>query len=185
MNLHANAKLGLAGRRELVLAIESGRSQAALADRSSRPHRQPRRLSAAEEEPILRARRETNLGPGRLAGIVRRARSTIWKVLWRHGLSRRPRGQRQSYRRYEWSRPGALLHLDVKKLARFSVPGHRAIGERTEIARNRGSGYDYLHCVVDVDRPRFRGQRLVRRLALLLSFSRSRSAIGSRAWSGA
>ena len=26
MNLHANAKLGLAGRRELVLAIESGMS---------------------------------------------------------------------------------------------------------------------------------------------------------------
>src|SRR3954447_21540778 len=45
-----------------------------LRDRSSRARRQPRRLSAAEEEPILRARRETNLGPGRLAGLVRRAR---------------------------------------------------------------------------------------------------------------
>ena len=137
MNLHANAKLGLAGRRELVLAIEhgsslrvaatafgvspatahrwwhrwleGGRVASALLDRRSRPRHQPRRLTAAEEEPILRARRETNLGPGRLAGIVRRARSTIWKVLWRHGLSRRPRGERQSYRRYEWSRPGALL----------------------------------------------------------------------------
>jgi transposase InsO family protein len=176
MKLHANAKLGLAGRRELVLAIESGmslkraaarfsispatahrwwhrwleggRTLSALADRSSRPHYQPRRLSAAEEEPILRARRETNLGPGRLAGLVRRARSTIWKVLWRHGLSRRVKGQRQSYRRYEWSRPGALLHMDVKKLARFSVPGHRIHG-RSEQVRSRGAGYDYLHCVVD------------------------------------
>ena len=37
----------------------------------------------------------------------------------------------------------------MKKLARFQVPGHRATGDRTEIARNRGSGYDYLHCVVD------------------------------------
>ena len=63
----------------------------AFATARSRPHRQPRRLSAAEEEPILRARRETNLGPGRLAGICRRARSTIWKVLRRHGLSRRRR----------------------------------------------------------------------------------------------
>ena len=62
-----------------------------LFDRSSRPRRSPRKLSLVEEEPILRARRETNLGPGRLAGIVRRARSTIWKVLHRHGLSRRPR----------------------------------------------------------------------------------------------
>ena len=177
MELHANAKLGLAGRRELVLAIEdglslraaaaafsvspatahrwwhrwleSGRLVAALADRSSRPLRQPRRLSAAEEEPILRARRETNLGPGRLAGIVRRARSTIWKVLWRHGLSRRPRGQRQSYRRYEWSRPGALLHMDVKKLARFSVPGHRVTGNPRTKDLHRGIGYDHLHCVVD------------------------------------
>src|SRR4051794_27656622 len=120
-----------------------------LLDRSSRPHRQPRRLTPAEEEPILRARRETNLGPGRLAGIVRRARSTIWKVLYRHGLSRRPRGLRQSFRRYEWSRPGALLHMDVKKLARFSVPGHRVTGDRRTKDLHRGIGYDHLHCVID------------------------------------
>ena len=118
-------------------------------DRSSRPHRQPRRLSAAEEEPILRARRETNLGPSRLAGIVRRARSTIWKVLWRHGVSRRRRSERQSFRSYEWSRPGALLHQDVKKLARFDVPGHRITGQRRSKERNRGVGYDYLHVVID------------------------------------
>ena len=121
----------------------------ALADRSSRPHHQPRRLTAAEEEPILRARRETNLGPGRLAGIVRRARSTIWKVLQRHGLSRKPRAPRQSFRRYEWSRPGALLHMDVKKLARFSVPGHRVTGDRSTKDLHRGIGYDHLHCVID------------------------------------
>jgi transposase InsO family protein len=98
---------------------------------------------------ILRARRETNLGPGRLAGIVRRARSTVWKVLHRHGLSRRPRAERQSFRSYEWSRPGALLHQDVKRLARFDTPGHRVTGHRFEKERNRGVGYDYLHVVVD------------------------------------
>jgi transposase InsO family protein len=171
MNLHANAKLGLAGRRALVAAIEDGASlrRAAasfgvspatahrwwhrwldgheLLDRSSRPLRQPRRLSAVEEERILQARRQTNLGRGRLAGILDRARSTIWKVLRRHGLSRRPRGQRQSYRRYEWSRPGALLHMDVKRLSRFSTPGHRRHGNRA--IRTRGAGYDYLHCLVD------------------------------------
>jgi transposase InsO family protein len=118
-------------------------------DRSSRPRRCPRQLSAAEEEPILRARRETNLGPGRLAGLLRRARSTIWKVLYRHGLSRRPRGERQSYRRYEWSRPGALLHMDVKRLARFRAPSHRVTGDRHHRIPNRGVGYDYLHVVVD------------------------------------
>src|SRR3954468_2659582 len=60
------------------------RSGVWLRDRSSRPLRQPRRLSAAQEAPILRARRETSLGPGRLAGICRRSRSAIWKVLQRH-----------------------------------------------------------------------------------------------------
>jgi transposase InsO family protein len=118
-------------------------------DRSSRPHRSPRRLSAAEEAPILRARRETNLGPGRLAGLVRRARSTVWKVLHRHGLSRRSRAQRDSYRRYEWSRPGALLHMDVKRLARFRAPGFRSEGLSGGYKRSRGAGWDYLHCVVD------------------------------------
>src|ERR1700742_3131133 len=79
---------------------EERRSRSWMLDRSSRPHRQPRRLTSAEEEPILRARAQTNLGPGRLAGICRRARSTIWKVLHRHGLSRlrSPRG-RETYRR--------------------------------------------------------------------------------------
>ena len=118
-----------------------------LQDRPCTPHRQPRRLSAAEEEPILRARRETNLGPGRLAGICRRSRSTIWKVLHRHGLSRRPKAARESYRRYEWSRPGALLHVDVARLARFERPGHAVTGKRAE--RNRNAGYAYLHCVID------------------------------------
>jgi hypothetical protein len=79
--------------RQLASAeeLDSGRW---LCDPSSRPRRQPRRLSAAEEEPILRARRETGLGPGRLAGLCRRARSTVWKVLARHGLSGRTRAPR-------------------------------------------------------------------------------------------
>jgi transposase InsO family protein len=125
-------------------------------DRSSRPRRSPRRLSPAQEEPILRARRETNLGPGRLAGIVRRARSTIWKVLHRHGLSRRRRSERQSYRRYQWSRPGALLHVDMAELPRFRRPGHAVTGDRsgTGYERRHGLGLVYLHCVVD-DRSRY------------------------------
>ena len=122
-----------------------------LLDRPSRPHRQPRRLSAGEEEPILRARRQTNLGPGRLAGICRRARSTIWKVLHRHGLSQRRRGVRETCRRYEWSAPGALLHVDVARLARFNRPGHAVTGVRdlTGAEKRARVGYVYLHCVVD------------------------------------
>jgi len=113
----------------------------------ARPTASRGRLSPAEEEPILKARRETNLGPGRLAGICRRSRSTIWKVLHRHRLSRIPRGERQTYRRYEWSRPGALLHMDVKRLARFEKPGHAFTANRRD--PNRRVGWEYLHVVVD------------------------------------
>jgi transposase InsO family protein len=117
-------------------------------DRSSRPHRSPRRLDAAEEARICAARERTNLGPGRLAGLVGRSGSTIHKVLARHGLSRRRRSQRQTYRRYEWSEPGALLHMDVKRLARFDRPGHWAMG-RAERHKTRGAGWVYLHVVID------------------------------------
>jgi transposase InsO family protein len=180
MLLHANAKLGPAGRLALVEAIERGLTLKAAAaafnvapatahrwwhryvastdkasgswarDRSSRPHRQPRRLTPQQEQVIIDARLSTNLGPGRLAGILQHARSTIWKVLHRHGLSRRPRGERQTFKRYEWSRPGALLHVDVKRLARFQVAGNREMrGQRVAVQLNRGVGYEYLHCVVD------------------------------------
>jgi transposase InsO family protein len=137
--------------RRQAASDEELASGAWLCDRSSRPIHQPRRGGAPEEEPILRARRETGLGPGRLAGIVRKARSTIWKVLHRHGLSRRPRSPRASYRRYEWSRPGALLHVDMARLARFRRPGHRVLGRNPETKREQHNqlGYLYLHCVVD------------------------------------
>jgi transposase InsO family protein len=182
MLVHRNAKLGLAGRLALVEAIEAGltlkaaaaafrvspatahrwwhrwleggRSVQALLDRSSRPRRSPRRTPAVVEQRLVQARRETGYGPGRLAGIVRVAPSTVWKVLRRHGCSRSPRLERPATRRYEWSRPGALLHVDVKKLARFREPGHRVSGDRREISSNRGVGYDYLHCVLD-DNSRF------------------------------
>jgi transposase InsO family protein len=177
MNVHANAALGPAGRLALVEAIAGGMSMRAAAkafgvapatahrwwhrrppagalgagawlrDRPSTPRRQPRRLSSAQEAPILTARRQTRFGPHRLAGVLRIGRSTIWKVLRRHGISRQLRGERQSYRRYEWSRPGALLHIDVKRLARFEHPGHAVTGQRRE--RSRKVGWVYLHVVVD------------------------------------
>jgi transposase InsO family protein len=133
--------------RRQAASEEALASRAWLRDRSSRPRRQPRRLRPEQEEPILRARRETGLGPGRLAGICRRARSTIWRVLWRHGLSRRRGSAKESYRRYEWSRPGALLHVDMAQLMRFERPGHAVTGDRQR--RSRKAGRVFLHCVVD------------------------------------
>src|SRR6188472_968578 len=171
MRVHANAKLGPAGRLALVELVRGGvslraaasacgvavatahrwwhrwleadeqqrRSGAWAADRSSRPQRSPRLLEAGEQRRICRARERTNLGPGRLAGLLGRARSTIHKVLARHGLSRRPRAPRQTYKRYEWAEPGALLHMDVKRLARFDAAGHWATEDRAR--RTRGAGW--------------------------------------------
>jgi transposase InsO family protein len=125
-------------------------SRSCLRARPPVPRSCPWRLSTEDEQRILDARRRTNYGPARLAGLVGFRRSTIHKVLVRHGCSRRRRSpQQRSFRRYEWAQPGALLHQDTKRLQRFAVAGHWATGDRTEIARNRDSGYVFAHCVVD------------------------------------
>ena len=92
MYLHANAKLGLAGRRALVESVDRGlslkaaaaafsvspatahrwwhrwldgdRRVEALLDRSSRPNRSPRQLGAELEERVCACRRATGWGPG-------------------------------------------------------------------------------------------------------------------------
>lgn len=119
-------------------------------DRSSRPQSSPTRTVAEREHRICEARRRTNLGPGRLAGIVGCPRSTVHAVLARHGISRRHRSEkRQTFKRFEWAEPGALLHMDVKRLARFDRPGHWATGQRAEQHKTRRAGWVYLHVVID------------------------------------
>jgi transposase InsO family protein len=75
----------------------------------------------------------------RLTYLTGAQRSTIWKVLARHGCSRRRRSSaRQSSRRYEWSEAGALLHIDAFAVSKFSAPGHWATGERAKRSRKIG-----------------------------------------------
>src|SRR4051812_17077499 len=98
-------------------------SLACLRTRSPRPRSCPWGLSAEAEQRILQARARTRYGPARLAGLVGFCRGTIYKVLARHGVSRRrAKRARQTFRRYEWSVPGALLHLDTMKLPKFDRP---------------------------------------------------------------
>jgi transposase-like protein len=78
-------------------------SLACLAARPPRPHSCPWMLGADQERAILEARSRTNLGPARLAGLVGRRRSTIWKVLARHGRSRRRRSSPPARPGYECS----------------------------------------------------------------------------------
>ena len=50
--------------------------------------------------------------------------------------------------RYERERPGDLIHIDVKKLARFPKVGHRITGNRQQ-GRSAGVGYDRVHVAID------------------------------------
>jgi transposase InsO family protein len=85
----------------------------------------------------------------RLAALVGRHRATVWKVLFRHGVSRRRRGGRQTFRRFEWSQPGALLHIDAYKAPKFLAPGHRVTGDRDKNGRARGLGHTVVNAVQD------------------------------------
>ncbi|MFN8149508.1 MAG: DDE-type integrase/transposase/recombinase [Solirubrobacterales bacterium] len=53
--------------------------------------------------------------------------------------------------RYERSRPGDLIHIDVKKLGRIGErgPGHRVDGNRGPGRRSRGAGWEFVHVCVD------------------------------------
>ena len=55
---------------------------------------------------------------------------------------------KQPVQRYEWERPGGLIHVDVKTLARFRKVGHRITGNRQQ-GRSYGVGYDKVHVAVD------------------------------------
>jgi transposase InsO family protein len=125
----------------------------ALQDRPSTPRRQPRRLSAEQEQRIVATRRRTAYGPVRLAGLVPHPPSTIGKVLRRQGCSRLPRPAATSARcarRYERERPGELLHVDTKQLGRFWEPGKRVLGsDAGRPQRNRRIGWQHLHVAID------------------------------------
>jgi transposase InsO family protein len=109
----------------------------------------PWALSVEEQQRIVDARAKTNWGPMRLAELVGRHRATVWKVLYRHGVSQRRRGERQTHRRYEWADAGALLHIDALKLPKFDRPGHWARGQRSEEHRTRQAGHTVVIGVVD------------------------------------
>jgi len=133
---------------------QARQSLVCLRDRSSRPHRSPRELAAVFQERICACRRETGWGPRLVAGATGFAHSTVWKVLRRAGLSRRPRPVREPANSYEWPCPGDLLHMDVSRYARFERPGHAVTGGRSQRSRTwmrpqTRVGYDYAHAIVD------------------------------------
>lgn len=179
MDVHDNARTTRRGRMLIVQRLASGWSvatvgqafgltpktvrkwrarfaaegEAGLADRSSRPHRSPRKLSAQDEEAIVALRRQRLAVPV-IARRLNRPVSTVGVVLRRHHLGRLSTPSSQPpVIRYQRERPGELIHIDIKKLGRIDGIGHRITGDRTgqsnRRATGRGLGWEYVHVAVD------------------------------------
>jgi transposase InsO family protein len=123
-------------------------------DRTSRPHRSPARTSRLIERRVVQLRRSRKLGPARIAGILEMHASTVHRILVRAELNRlawmdRPTGQR--IRRYEKTRPGELVHVDVKKIGRIPAGGGwRAHGRgNANDSKRTKVGYAFVHSAVD------------------------------------
>lgn len=101
-----------------------------LAPRSRRPKRS-HAIAQQVVRRILQLRRR-RLGPARIAVLVGVSAKTVHRVLTRHGQARLPRPTRPPARRYEKSRPGELLHVDIKLLPAL-----------------RNARYDYEFAAVD------------------------------------
>jgi transposase InsO family protein len=171
MNVHQNARLTPQGRALLAARVAEGwRAQEAAQaagislrtarkwlvrlredgpyDRSSAPRRRPRKTSPARTAEIERLRRLRMTGPA-IARALGMPRSTVAAVLRRIGLGKLAALEpRPPAVRYERKTPGEMIHLDIKKLGRFEVAGHRVTRDRTK-GVSRHVGWDFLHVCVD------------------------------------
>jgi transposase InsO family protein len=119
---------------------------AALEDASSRPHHQPRR-TAPETVAAIVAARQARHPAWAIATRVQVPRSTVAAVLVRVGLNRLARLEPPPpVRRYQRTRPGELVHLDVKPLGRILRVGHRM---RPHHRSSVGAGWEYVPVAVD------------------------------------
>jgi transposase InsO family protein len=182
MNIHKNARLTPLRREEMALSvIEGGSSKAdaartygvsakvvarwverykaegrtGMADRSSRPKIMPGMTNQAVAERIAALRRQRLTGR-HIAQEVGVSPATVSRVLRRAGLSRlKDIEPAEPVRRYERQHPGEMIHIDIKKLGRFSQVGHRITGDPQQ-GKSRGAGWEFVHvCIDDASRIAF------------------------------
>lgn len=107
---------------------------AGLCDQARAPRRSPRATPADVVSKILYLRQQYHVGPGKIADYLKRfhqrsvARSSVHRLLGRHGMNRLPANQKhrphhKRWQRYEKAQPGHRLQMDVKFLER--IPGTR------------------------------------------------------------
>jgi len=180
--VHRNAPLTPQGRLRLCRLIEDGWSVASaaesfrisrqtahkwwrryqeagelgLVDRSSRPRRCPTKTPAKTERRLVELRRRHQVSAARLAPRAGVPASTLHEIWSRHGVSRLSDLERRTgrvIRRIETSRPGELVHIDVKKQAKIPPGGGHKIRGRAATSsaafRRTRLGYAYIHSAVD------------------------------------
>jgi len=175
MNMHQNARLTPKGREVLVSRLERGElagdvacamgvsirtvykwqkryrdeGMAGLVDRSSRPAHSPARTAASLESQVIRLRRERRI-MDRIAEETGISRATVGRILARRGLSRwRDLEPAEPVVRYERNTPGELIHIDIRKLGKFTRTGHRITGDRTGQSNAGGIGWEFVHVSID------------------------------------
>lgn len=187
---HANARLTVHGRQLLVdriliggrkpahVAAELGVSRqcayrwinrylaegpAGLVDRSSRPHRCPRRTAASVETAVVELRRTSRRGQDWIGAELGMPARTVSAILRRHEVvylrdcdpltGALIRSSKATAVRYERARPGELVHMDVKKIGRIpDGGGWKAHGRHrgdTAARKKAGIGFDYVHSAID------------------------------------
>ncbi len=175
MDTHKNARLTPKGREVMVRAVvDHGLSKAAAArqfnttpktvgkwverfrvqgldglhDRSSRPLSSPSQTALATCDQVEALRRQRRTGK-QIAAELRLSPATVSRILKRLGLNRLNSLEPEApVRRYERERPGELIHIDIKKLGRFTRPGHRVTGVRKG-CRNEHAGWEFVHVAID------------------------------------
>src|SRR6202163_1952790 len=110
--------------------------EAGLCDRPRVPLHSPRATPREVISKIIYLRQRYHFGPRRIAAYLRRfhhltvARSSVHRILIRHGMNRLPANQKRkpngrAWKRYEKPQPGHRLQLDVKFLERIPGTGKR------------------------------------------------------------
>jgi transposase InsO family protein len=141
---------------------------AGMVDRSSRPHHSPRRTPQPVVRKIVHLRWKQRLGPVAIAARVGLAASTVHRILKACRINRLwhvDRATGEPIRRFEMTRPGELVHVDIKKLGNIPDGGGWRIHGKTEGIRNRQAhrdpdrprkvhgrpnlGYCYVHSAID------------------------------------
>jgi transposase InsO family protein len=186
MRLHRNAALSWSGRRLLaVRVLEDGwtitaaaaaagvsvrcarkwvgryreAGVAGLADRSSAPKRVANRTTS-ERVAVIVGLRQLRMTAAEIAETLAMPLSTVSVVLKRNGVGRLGRIGLEQPVRYERSRPGELVHIDIKKLGRIDGGAGKRVGARLPTAarprRNDGTGsrrgltgWEFVHVAVD------------------------------------